>query len=261
MAALDDGAIDHRQTIAALRRELDQRTAERDEALAQQAATSEILGVISRSPTDTQPVFEAIVARAAALCEAEFSAVARLEDGLLHLVAVHSMSPEETAAFHSLFPRPPGAAFRHGARLCRCAAGAFRGRADRVRLRLPHPRSAAIGGEVPVISRGTDILARVGRSASSDAGGARSSPSPPPRSSWSRPSPTRPRSPSRTSVCSANWRSATATSARRWSNRPRPPKYCRSSTARPGDLAPVFDAMLERATRLCEADYRHAVDL
>jgi two-component system, NtrC family, sensor kinase len=107
MAALDDGAIDHRQTIAALRRELDQRTAERDEALAQQLATSEILEVISRSPTDTQPVFEAIVAHAAALCEAEFSAVARLEDGLLHLVAVHSMSPEETAAFHSLFPRAP----------------------------------------------------------------------------------------------------------------------------------------------------------
>jgi two-component system NtrC family sensor kinase len=114
MAAPDDGAIDHRQTIAALRRELDQRTAERDEALAQQLATSEILGVISCSPTDTQPVFEAIVARAAALCEAEFSAVARLEDGLLHLVAVHSMSPEETGAFHSLFPRPPARNFVMG---------------------------------------------------------------------------------------------------------------------------------------------------
>ena len=114
MAALDDGAIDHRQTIAALRRELDQRTAERDEALAQQTATSEILGVISRSPADIQPVFEAIVARAAALCEAEFSAVARLDDGLLHLVAVHSMSPEETAAFHSLFPRPPARNFVMG---------------------------------------------------------------------------------------------------------------------------------------------------
>jgi GAF domain-containing protein len=107
MAALDEAAIDHRQIIAALRRELDERTIERDEALAQQLATSEILGVISRSPTDTQPVFEAIVARAAALCQAEFSAVARFEDGLLHLVAVHSMSPDETAAFHSLFPRPP----------------------------------------------------------------------------------------------------------------------------------------------------------
>jgi GAF domain-containing protein len=113
MAALDDG-VDHRQTIAALRRELNERTAERDEALAQQLATSEILGLISRSPTDTQPVFEAIVARAAALCEAEFSAVARLEDGLLHLVAVHSMSPEETAAFHSLFPRPPARNFTMG---------------------------------------------------------------------------------------------------------------------------------------------------
>ena len=114
MAALDEAAIAHRQTIAALRRELDQRIAERDEALAQQLATSEILGVISCSPTDTQPVFEAIVARAAALCEAEFSAVARLEDGLLHLVAVHSMSPEETAAFHSLFPRPPARNFTMG---------------------------------------------------------------------------------------------------------------------------------------------------
>ena len=114
MAALDEASIDHRQTIAALRRELDQRTAERDEALAQQAATSEILGVISRSPTDTQPAFEAIVARAAALCAAEFSAVARLEDGLLHLVAVHSMSPEETAVFHSLFPRPPARDFTMG---------------------------------------------------------------------------------------------------------------------------------------------------
>ena len=114
MAALDDGAIDHRQIIAALRRELDERTAERDEALAQQAATGEILSVISRSPSDIQPVFEAIVARAAALCEAEFSAVARLEDGLLHLVAVHSMSPEETAAFHSLFPRPPARNFAMG---------------------------------------------------------------------------------------------------------------------------------------------------
>ena len=113
MAALDDAATDLRQTAAALQRELDQRTAERDEATAQQAATSEILGVISRSPTDTRPVFKAIVARCA-LCEAEFSTVARLDDGLLHLVAVHSMSAEETAAFHSLFPRPPARNFAMG---------------------------------------------------------------------------------------------------------------------------------------------------
>ena len=34
---------------------------------------------------------------------------------------------------------------------------------------------------------------------------------------------------------------------RRWSSRPRPPKCCRSSAARPVDLPPVFDAMLETA--------------
>jgi two-component system, NtrC family, sensor kinase len=114
MAMLDEAAAHLQQTVAALQRELDKCTAERDEALARQSATSEILSVISRSPTDIQPVFDAIVGSAARVCEAEFSAVARFENGLLHLVAGHSMSPEETAAFHSLFPRPPGRNFAIG---------------------------------------------------------------------------------------------------------------------------------------------------
>jgi GAF domain-containing protein len=84
------------------------------EALKQQTATSEILSVISRSPSDIRPVFDAIVARAANLCEAEFSAVARFEDGLLHLVALNNMSAGESAAFHSLFPRAPGRHFAMG---------------------------------------------------------------------------------------------------------------------------------------------------
>src|SRR5579871_4273173 len=95
--------------VAALERRLDELAgelaalkAERDAARAREAATSAILRVIARSPADVQPVFEVIVGRAA-----EVSAVARFEDGLLHLVAVHSMSPQETAAFHALFPRPP----------------------------------------------------------------------------------------------------------------------------------------------------------
>ena len=77
----DDTQIDLSQTITELRQELDARTAERDEALAGQSATSEILAVVARSPADIQPVFDAIVAHAAKLCEAEFSAVARFGDG------------------------------------------------------------------------------------------------------------------------------------------------------------------------------------
>src|SRR5215469_4345412 len=114
MTPLKDTAPNLRQTVAALERKLEECAKERDEAQAQRTATSEILSVISGSPSDIRPVFEAIVAHAASLCEAEFSAVARFEDGLLHLVTLNNMSPDETAAFHSLFPRPPGRHFAMG---------------------------------------------------------------------------------------------------------------------------------------------------
>ena len=87
---------------------------EQREALEQQTATAEVLRVISGSATDLQPVFEAITARAAKLCEAEFSAVARFENGLLHLVAVSNLLPDEARAFHSLFPRAPTRGFVMG---------------------------------------------------------------------------------------------------------------------------------------------------
>jgi GAF domain-containing protein len=77
------------------------------EALERQTATGEILSAISRSPTDVQPVFDAIAESAARLCEADFSGVTLFEEGLLHLVATNNLSPEEAAAYRSIFPRPP----------------------------------------------------------------------------------------------------------------------------------------------------------
>jgi GAF domain-containing protein len=84
------------------------------ESLQQLTATADVLKVMSTSPDDVQPVFDAIVANAARLCGAAFSAVAMFEGGLLQLVAVNKMSPEETAAYHTVFPRPPGRHFIMG---------------------------------------------------------------------------------------------------------------------------------------------------
>ena len=157
MAALDDAATDQRQTIAALRRELDERTAERDEALAQQAATERDpepdLALAGRHPAGIRGHRRARgrpVRGGVQRCGEARRRAAPPGGGSQHVAGGDGGISQPVPAS----TRP---AFCHGARLCRGAAGAFRGRAGRARLRLPHARSAAIGGEVPVVSRGTDI--------------------------------------------------------------------------------------------------------
>ena len=57
-----------------------------DESLERETATSEILRMIARSPTDLQPVLDAIAERAANLCDAEDAAIFRVDGNFLRLL-------------------------------------------------------------------------------------------------------------------------------------------------------------------------------
>ena len=78
------------------------------EALEQQTATAEVLKVISDSPTDVTPVFDAIAERARVLCGAQIGFTTRFDGELMHLGGYHGTSPQAEAVMRGSFPMKPG---------------------------------------------------------------------------------------------------------------------------------------------------------
>jgi GAF domain-containing protein len=88
---------------ARLFEEVQVRTKELTESLEQQTATSEVLQVISSSPGELQPVFEAMLEKATRVCNAEFGTMTLQENGSFRNVALYNMPP----AFVEFIGRDP----------------------------------------------------------------------------------------------------------------------------------------------------------
>ncbi len=104
-ATPDNTLADPEQIIAELRRQLaereaelaeaernlNERTMERDEALARENATAEVLGVINASPGDLTPVFDAMPEKATRLCDAAFGILITVDGEELRVAAMRNM--------------------------------------------------------------------------------------------------------------------------------------------------------------------------
>ena len=105
-------AVENARLLNELRQrttDLTERTADLSEALEQQTATSEVLQVISNSPGDLKPVFDAMLANAVRICDAKFGTLYLHKEGGLCLVAAHNV-PEflESRGSNPIPPAPGG---------------------------------------------------------------------------------------------------------------------------------------------------------
>jgi len=87
--------------------EIQQKNSELTESLEQQTATSQVLGVISSSPRDLQPVFEAMLANATRLGSSDYGAIFRFDGEVFSLATAQYVSPQMTVLADRTFPPDP----------------------------------------------------------------------------------------------------------------------------------------------------------
>ena len=105
---------------------------ERDEALEQQAATAEVLRVISASPDDLEPVFDAILENATRLCHARFGTLNLYDGEAYHSVALHNPPPQFVARKGEVIRPHPESGLAYVARTKKVA------HIDDIRTRRPY---------------------------------------------------------------------------------------------------------------------------
>jgi transcriptional regulator with GAF, ATPase, and Fis domain len=117
-ATRDSMLADPSQPIADLQRQFAECRTERDEALQRETATAEVLGVINSSPGDLGPVFDAVLEKALALCGAAYGGLGTFDGECFHFVAGQG-HPEYVARMRQVGPVRPAP----GSTIARIVAG------------------------------------------------------------------------------------------------------------------------------------------
>jgi GAF domain-containing protein len=107
-AAPDTTLADLQQANDDLRHQLAERTAERDEGLAREAAMAEVLGVINSLPGDLATVFNSILEKAHSLCGADFGSLQLNDHGEFRSVAARGLAHSLTELLRQPFEPPAG---------------------------------------------------------------------------------------------------------------------------------------------------------
>jgi two-component system, NtrC family, sensor kinase len=232
--------------------ELRQRTDDLTESLEHQTATSEVLNVIRRSPMNAQPVFDAICESASRLCAGAFSVVWRYDGDLLHYAASHNFTPQVLDRLFKAYPKRPDHSLAAGRAIL---AGAIAHVPDML-ADPAYGHEFALAGNwrasiaVPMLLNGKAIGAISVAKAEAEPFSARQQEL---LTTFA----------DQAVIAIENARLFQAEQQRTrelWESleqQTATSEVLRVISSSPGELEPVFQAMLDNATRLCEAKFGH----